>query len=155
MFDEFKRGKIDVIQFINTIKKKEFVSQFLICNIYLVVYSLLSVLYPYLLSRVIDQGIVNVNYYKLCIDIGVIVAVSCIMAITFYIKNVNFTRLGQEFVIYIKGKIFKQFRNYDENFFEKYSSGQILAKIENDIDTVKNIITANSCPNLVKLTFFI
>lgn len=151
MFDEFKRSKIEVIQFFNTIQKKEFVSQFLICNIFLVVYSLLSVLYPYLLSRVIDQGIVNVNYYKLCIDVGVIVAVSCIMAITFYIKNVKFTRLGQEFVVYIKGKIFKQFRNYDENFFEKYSNGQILAIIENDIDTVKNIITANLSSLIVNL----
>lgn len=143
MFDEFKRSKIEILQFFGTILKKEFISQFVICNIFLVVYSLLSVLYPYLLSRVIDQGIVNVDYYKLCIDIGVIVVVSCIMTATYYIKNVNLTRLGQEFVVYVKEKIFRQFQNYDESFFEKYSNGQILTIVENDIETVKNIITAN------------
>lgn len=122
-------------------KNKKFLIRFLGCNFLLLLYSASSVLYPYLLSQVIDQGIVKGNYIKLCIYILNTIFVSAVMAITYYLKTVKFAKLGQDFSVEMKESVFNVFKYYDECFFEEYKNGEILSTIENDIGKVRDLLT--------------
>lgn len=122
-------------------KNKKFLIRFLGCNLLLLLYSASSVLYPYLLSQVIDQGIVKGNYIKLCIYILNTIFVSAVMAVTYYLKTVKFAKLGQDFSVEMKENVFNVFKYYDECFFEEYKNGEILSTIENDIGKVRDLLT--------------
>lgn len=120
---------------------KRFLVRLLYCNFLLLLYSASSVLYPYLLSQVIDQGIVKGDYIKLCIYILNTIFVSVVMAVTYYLKTVKFAKLGQDFSVEFKENVFNAFKYYDECFFEKYKNGEILSTIENDIGKVRDLLT--------------
>lgn len=122
-------------------ENKRFLVRLLCCNFLLLLYSASSVLYPYLLSQVIDQGIVNGDYIKLYIYILNTIFVSVVMAVTYYLKTVKFAKLGQDFSVEIKENVFNAFKYYDECFFEKYKNGEILSTIENDIGKVRDLLT--------------
>lgn len=109
----------------------------------MLIYSITSITYPVLLSRLIDQGIVNSDS-KLCKLYFFLFCITALVTIvSYYIKSIQFTKLGQDVSLYLKTNIISKFNEYDETFFDKHKSGEILSILENDIKKIENVLTTN------------
>lgn len=115
----------------------------ILCNVLVLIYSVASILYPVFLSKLVDQGIVRNDDMMRNFYFMILLAISLITILTYYIKSIQFTKLGQDVSFYLKTNILSKFNEYSEGFFEQHKNGEVLSILENDIKRIENILTTN------------
>ncbi len=101
--------------------------------IILVVYSMSSVIYPYFMQRIIDEGISTGNMNKLISYSVLMIAVICISIIVKYIRTLFFFRYNKKVSNNMRGIIIKNIFNYNSKFFTRFKVGEIISLLEQDV----------------------
>lgn len=146
----------DYIKKINTILQmpiKLYLLKQMKCLIFMVLYTIFSLAFPGFISLIIDEGIKSCNIGKIFFYCSAMLVCGILMILFQYLQKVNFYKLAQEIVYNIKHTMFEKLLERDIKFWMKYQIGDILRVLENDIDSIQNLLTS-TISNLI-INFFV
>ena len=111
------------------------------CLIWVIISTGSTVLFPSLVSLIIDQGIGRENSYYI-FNLSLLLGITgIIMIFSKYIYQMNFFKFSQRFVLELKELFFQNLLKTNINFWSKHSAGDMFKILEDDIATIQNMIT--------------
>lgn len=137
---------------------KELLKEYRLEMLFISVFNLIStfgvLLIPYFLMKVSDavSGNLNMNYInKLLLTL---IGVFCVQAIINFITGYYTQKVGEQMANSLKTNLFRKIIHMPMNFYDSTSSGEISARLTNDVDSVKSIMVDYSL-KLVKDSFIV
>lgn len=135
---------------------KKYKLKYIISNILLIIFDTSSVIYPILLGYIVDDGLKKGN-------INLILAISIFLVIFVIVKTlgsyfsvIELSKVTQDITSNIKRDCYKKLNEMDNNFYKKYTPGELMTILTSDISTMQSVMV-----NLIKkivsivLTFII
>ncbi len=119
----------------------------------MVLYTVISLVFPGFISLIIDEGIKNYAIGKIVFYCSAMLICGLLMILFQYLQKVSFYKLAQEIVYNIKHAMFEKLLERNIKFWMKYQIGDILRVLENDIDNIQNLLTS-TISNLI-INFFV
>lgn len=115
--------------------------QYLKCMFYMLIYTIASMLFPGILSLIIDKGISvkSIKYtsiYTLCFFLT-----GLLIIIFQYLQRVGFFEFSQKLVFQLKNKIIKKVLVADLEFWKEHNIGDMYTVVENDIPNLEVLMT--------------
>ena len=115
--------------------------QYLRCMLYMLIYTISSMLYPGILSLIIDKGISvkSIKYTSIYTLYFFLTGLSII--IFQYLQRVRFFEFSQKLVFQLKNKIIKKVLKANLEFWKEHNIGDTYTVIENDIPNLEVLMT--------------
>lgn len=115
--------------------------QYLRCMLYMLIYTTASMLYPGVLSLVIDKGIAvkSIKYtfiYTVCF-----ILTGITLVVFQYMQRVGFFRFSQELVFQLKNSIIEKILKANLDFWKEHKIGDMYTVLENDIPNLEILMT--------------
>ena len=101
----------------------------------------IGVVYPLLMQRLIDNGILNQNLNIIVIMTVVIIGMSLVENMISYIVNVLYGDIRKRYVLKTKRRVLEKIQRLSGEQLEELSDGYLLNIIENDIIDVADSVT--------------
>lgn len=118
---------------------KPFIFELITTFLFIIIFTLSNLVYPYFLKMIIDDALVEKNIHKLFFyTLGMIITL-LIMVISRYLVSDKSLKVCQKVTLKIKSNILEQITKYSEMFFKKYKNAEITSIIENDLQHVQRI----------------
>lgn len=115
--------------------------QYLKCLFYMVVYSVASLVFPSIISLIIDNGITGDSAREITIYCFVILFTGAIMVVFYYIQRVSFFRLSQKIIIKIKNSIYGKLLRTNLQFWNEHQVGDVFTVLESDVSKLESLFT--------------
>lgn len=132
------------LQYLNgsrRIKYKDFVLQQIKCIVFILIYSLSTIIFPSFISKIVDIGIMSGNI-KLIANYTIAMLIIGSIMVTFqYLYQVSFYKFSQHFVSEIKEMTFKKLMNTNVAFWSKHKVGDMFTILEEDISSIESLFT--------------
>lgn len=128
-------------RFYNTLIKP-YILEHLICFIFMLLYSLLSIVFPNFFKLIIDDAISNNSINKVIIYVIIMTLVVLLMLICKRIQIIKSVKLGQKIVFNLKTQIITKLLSYSKTTFNNYKIGDIVSILENDVQNAE-ILTSS------------
>jgi len=140
VFDAFKR----LTPFL-----KEHQWRLVFCLGLLIMVTILSLTWPWLLKMAIDGPLKEVasesaidSAFTTILKIGLTVALIQIVTIVLqYVQRVKLEIIGQDIMLKLKQKLFDHMLSLDVPFFDKHPVGRLMARIESDTESLRMLFT--------------
>jgi ABC-type multidrug transport system fused ATPase/permease subunit len=101
---------------------------------------------PYLVSVGIDSGIPAVKRHDWA-PIGAAVSVILLAALAGAALRLRFLklagRIGQDMLLDLRERVFRQFQRLPIAFHERYTSGRVISRLTNDLDALGELVNAS------------
>ena len=101
---------------------------------------------PYLVSVGIDSGIPGIRRGDWS-PIGAAVAGILVTALLGAMLRLRFLklagRIGQDVLLDLRGRVFRQFQRLPIAFHERYTSGRVISRLTNDLDALGDLVNAS------------
>jgi ABC-type multidrug transport system fused ATPase/permease subunit len=101
---------------------------------------------PYLVSVGIDSGIPAIHRGDWS-PIGAAVAGILVTALFGALLRLRFLklagRIGQDVLLDLRGRVFRQFQRLPIAFHERYTSGRVISRLTNDLDALGDLVNAS------------
>ncbi len=101
---------------------------------------------PYLVSVGIDSGIPGIRRGDWS-PIGAAVAGILVTALLGALLRLRFLklagRIGQDVLLDLRGRVFRQFQRLPIAFHERYTSGRVISRLTNDLDALGDLVNAS------------
>lgn len=123
------------------LRYSEFIRIQLKCIVLVVIASIATVLFPNLVSRIIDYGIESrqiQNIYKYSIWLGI---TGITMIVSEYAYQMGFYRFSQRVVMEIKEMFFEKLLKTNIKFWSNHTAGDMFKILEDDIAAIENMFT--------------
>lgn len=131
IFGEFSYGSV----------LKAYWKEHFICISLLLSYTLMNIIYPYLLQMVIDKGIVE-NSIKSIVFYSLLTLFLIILSIiTGHLMRIKYVLLGQRITVGIKKSILNTFDKQSMLAYNTYQKGELISILENDIKHMEVLFT--------------
>lgn len=116
-----------------------------------------------LLQPILDKAMIGVQNnpetVHVIIPLGAMILASfCVRGIATYIQTIKMNKISQSVVADIQRDVFSHFMNLDLKFFHKYSSGELVSRVTNDVNVMRTAVTdalTGIGSNVVTLIFLI
>ncbi|MFG6367543.1 MAG: ABC transporter ATP-binding protein/permease [Lachnospiraceae bacterium] len=144
------------IKKINTILQmpiKLYIFKQIKCLIFMVLYTIFSLAFPGFISLIIDEGIKSCDIEKILFYCSAMLVCGLLMILFQYLQKVSFYKLAQQIVYNIKRTMFEKLLERNLKFWMNYQIGDVLRVLENDIDSIQNLLTG-TISNLI-INFFV
>lgn len=100
---------------------------------------LADIIIPYLMSRIVDVGIVNQDIQYI-VKIGIIMIISAILAMTFgVLSSFAGARAGYGFAAEIRQEAFKRVQGFSFANLDKFSVSSLITRLTNDCNTIGQV----------------
>lgn len=129
------------IKIIIGIPFKEYAIKQLKCLIYMLIYTVFSLVFPSFVSLVIDNGVLKGELYEISKYIGIMLLVGILMVMFQYIQNVSFYKLAQAIIMELKNRLYEKILSTNHKFWEKRTVGDILTIMETDVSRLEILLT--------------
>lgn len=98
---------------------------------------------PYIMKVIIDDYLVVGKYEMLKIrQLGILFFLAILIGAVFgYIQTYLLTYIGQKIMFDIRNQLFKHIQNMSMTFFDKNSSGRILTRVTNDVESLDEVFS--------------
>lgn len=96
---------------------------------------------PFLIKDVFDDIFAQGNTYKLIIFCISVLAAFIIKGMASYGESVLLTYVGQKIISDIQNRLFRHMMKLDLAFFHKNTSGDLLSRLTNDVNLMRNSVT--------------
>lgn len=99
---------------------------------------------PLLVQRGIDRGIPPIaeggSARELAIVVAALGAVVCTQAVSRMVFLLRSGKVGQQVLLELRRRIFRQFNRLDVAFHDRYTSGRVVSRSTNDIDAIQELL---------------
>lgn len=113
------------------------------CVCLVVISSLATIIFPSIVSNIIDQGIGNRNFDYIFLFSFLLVLAGIVMIVSDYAYQMSFYKFSQRFVFELKELVFEKLLQTNISFWRKHSAGDIFKILENDISAIQNMFTSS------------
>jgi ATP-binding cassette, subfamily B, bacterial len=95
---------------------------------------------PYLVGQAIDQGIRagRPAVLEICASLIVVAALAAALGNWAFLRVAG--RIGQDFLFELRMRIYTHVQALSISFYERYTSGRIISRLTNDIDTLTDLL---------------
>ncbi|UVO12394.1 ABC transporter ATP-binding protein/permease [Mycobacterium sp. SVM_VP21] len=99
---------------------------------------------PILAQRGIDRGIPPIAADGSIRQLSVIVTALAVVVFTQAISRMLFLQwsgtIGQQMLLELRRRVFRQFQRLDVGFHERYTSGRVVSRLTNDVDAIQDML---------------
>jgi len=121
---------------------KEYCKYQIICIFLMLFYSIMSVIYPYLVSVGVDTDY-SVNFTeKLVKFLSLLLGAGLLMIISEYLEKVFVARFANEMLMRIKNKIYGKLTYMNGEFWDCNKVGDVFAVLQRDVSTMEPLLTS-------------
>jgi len=122
---------------------KPFIPQLLVVFLFVILYTLLDLVGPYLMGRAIDQFISNKDVEGL-ITTAFLMFVVYLLNTTFQIaSNWVMARVSQQALRNLRQMLFKTLQELSLAFFDRNPAGELMSRLTNDIEAINQAVSQN------------
>lgn len=135
---------IKCLQYLNgssRLRYLDFTLQQIKCIIFVLIYSVSSIIFPSYISKIVDLGISNRNIGDIANYTITMLIVGCTMVAFQYLYQVSFYKFSQRFVSEIKEMVFEKLMNTNVAFWSKHKVGDMFTVLEEDISSIESLFT--------------
>ncbi|RRJ64095.1 ABC transporter ATP-binding protein [Paenibacillus oralis] len=122
--------------------------------ILMVVLSILSVVPPYLLKVIVDDGIIARNVEILIYCSLAVAGFYLVYAVLNYISSYKFTVMSEFIVLDIKKDLFRRIMTFPLAFFTRQEKGYILARV-NEVNAMKSLFSSTTFKFILSIGEFV
>jgi ATP-binding cassette subfamily B protein len=98
------------------------------------------VLFPQVLRRAIDELGRGVSRQQVLIFAGELIAISLIKGVFLYSQRWILIGISREIEFDLRNDLFRQLEKQDSGFYQKYRTGDIMARLTNDLNAVRMLL---------------
>ncbi len=111
------------------------------CLILLFSATILSLIWPVLMKRVLDVDIKNGDFNGLLLTVAAIGLIQALTLVFQYIQRIRLEIIGQDVMVDLKHKLFNHILSLDVSFFDRNPVGRLMARIESDTESLRMLFT--------------
>jgi ATP-binding cassette subfamily B multidrug efflux pump len=120
---------------------KPYLSAFIIGPILMIVEVIGEVVMPFLLSNIIDNGVVEGKGVAFIIAMGITMVITALLMMSGGVGGAWFAiKASSGFANDLRKDLFKQIQKFSFNNIDKYNTGSLITRLTNDITQVQNMI---------------
>ena len=98
------------------------------------------VLFPKVLQSAIDELIHGVTRERILLLAGMLVAIALVKAIFLYAQRWILIGISREIEFDLRNDLFRQLERQDSGFYQRYRTGDIMARLTNDLNAVRMLL---------------
>lgn len=111
----------------------------ILCPILMILEVLADIIIPYLMSRIVDIGILNQDIQYIA-KIGIVMIISALLAMTFGALSAHVgARAGYGFAAEIRKEAFKKVQGFSFANLDKFSVSSLITRLTNDCNTIGQV----------------
>lgn len=130
---------------------KKYFLRYIFCVACMLGYTAASLVYPNIISLIIDRGIAESNLELITKYSIQLLLVGILMILFRYMQKISFTKLSQGIVVEIQKKVMHMLTKVSYQFWQKHKPGDVLTVLESDIGKIENLVTTLISDSLVNL----
>ncbi|WP_062110815.1 ABC transporter ATP-binding protein [Bacillus niameyensis] len=109
--------------------------------VFVIVTTLLGLLVPYMLGIIVDDYIIPKDISGTLRLLGVLAAIYLATTIFTWLQNFMMVRVSLQTIRKLRQDLFDKFQTLSLRFFDKRSSGDLMSRVTNDIDSLNNALS--------------
>jgi ATP-binding cassette subfamily B protein len=98
------------------------------------------VLFPKVLEAAIDEMKHGVTHQRILLFAGLLVAISLVKGVFLYSQRWILIGISREIEFDLRNDLFKQLERQDSGFYQRYRTGDIMARMTNDLNAVRMLL---------------
>ncbi|WP_077613164.1 ABC transporter ATP-binding protein [Clostridium sp. Marseille-P2415] len=130
---------------------RKYIFRYIKCFIFMFGYTITSVIFPGLVSLVMDKGVMVGDYHATIKYISMFLGIGIMMTFFQYIEKMSFFKLSQDILLYIKIVVFRKIMDTNLVFWNNHKIGDVMSVIESDISKVESLLTTKFCDALMNI----
>ncbi len=115
---------------------------FIVVFLMVIVSTILSLLGPYLIGKIIDEHIIAKDFAGLKTMILVLVFVYIGLSITLFLQNYWMIGIAQQTVYRMRSDLFTKLQHLPISFFDKRQHGELMSRMTNDMDNISSTLNS-------------
>lgn len=109
---------------------------------FMIVAATMTAAFATIIEPVMDQVLIAGNTSKIWgLGLGIFI-IFFVRGVASYLDTILMNKIGQEIVAAIQQDMFSHFLSLDLKFFHKNPSGQLISRVVNDVDVLRNAVTS-------------
>ncbi|WP_414043283.1 ABC transporter ATP-binding protein [Macrococcus sp. EM39E] len=108
-----------------------------------IISSLLGLLGPYMIGKIIDEKIIPKKFNGLTEDLWLLLFIFIMLSLTSYIAAIIMVTIAQETVYKLRMNLFSHMQKLPIPFFDKRQHGELMSRMTNDIDTISQVLNSS------------
>ncbi len=105
--------------------------------------SVLALLGPFMVGKIIDQHIVAKDFDGLAVKIGLLVFVYIGLSLSMYFQNYWMVGIAQQTIYRLRTNLFAHLQKLPIPFFDKRQHGELMSRMTNDIENVSQTLNTS------------
>lgn len=105
--------------------------------------SILSLLGPFLIGKIIDKHIIALQFDGLAGKIGLLIAIYAVLSFALYFQSFWMVGIAQQTVFRLRTSLFTHLQKLPVTFFDKRQHGELMSRVTNDIENVSQTLNSS------------
>ena len=107
----------------------------------IVLNSIMTLISPFLIARIVDLYIVNRDFHGVLVYSGILLVIGIIGLFTAYIQVKKMGGIGRRVLFNLRNSIFKKLQDLPVAFFNQNKAGDLISRINNDTDKLNQFFS--------------
>ncbi len=143
--DDFEEEK-GAVHLLSTLKKsipylKQEKWSFVLALVFLVFMSIFSLALPLILKNIIDLALPQKDIQLLLVLTAVYLVIFVLYLVLNFCQVFMLTKVGVRIVTKVKTELFDKLLTFDLGFFQRYTVGRLLSRVESDGENIKQLFS--------------
>lgn len=105
--------------------------------------SVLTLLGPLLVGKILDHHIIPMKFEGLAGKIGWLIAIYFLLSLSLYFQNFWMVGIAQQTVLRLRSGLFSHLQKIPVSFFDKRQHGELMSRVTNDIENVSQTLNSS------------
>src|SRR5271166_6593678 len=98
------------------------------------------VLFPQVIQRAIDEMGHGISRQRILLFAGLLIAIALVKGVLLYSQRWILIGISREIEFDLRSDLFKKLEQQDSGFYQRYHTGDIMARLTNDLNAVRNLL---------------
>jgi ATP-binding cassette subfamily B protein len=98
------------------------------------------VLFPQVIQRAIDEMGHGISRQRILLFAGFLIAIALVKGVLLYSQRWILIGISREIEFDLRSDLFKKLEQQDSGFYQRYRTGDIMARLTNDLSAVRNLL---------------
>src|SRR6201987_4026870 len=98
------------------------------------------VLFPQVLEKAIDGLRTGISHRQLLLFVGALVAIGLVKGVFLYAQRWILIGISREIEFDLRNDLFRRLEHQDSGFYQRYRTGDIMARLTNDLNAVRMLL---------------